>query len=700
MNKAIAILTILIVTLRLAPDAVAQEDIDSIDILRQELYVATDNKQKSEICKEISGRAYDPDTVIKYSQLTLQYIDITDLDGMAGCYSNMGWAYFIQRDFDKSLDKYQRAVALYERRHNFGEAAMTYINIASCYRYNTNYKEMWDNLYRGLNKAKLAHDTANICYAYSEIADVYQSQKMANIAQETLLEALQLAEKTGDYAEMGVYAKQLGSIVSPENTDIEGVKKAKAWAMRAEEYFSKATDLDQYYEAVRYNNYAEIIYCDLTLAKFYYDDRYIDSSQHYIELYDHFANNISPMADYRITSLHIHARQQMYEQKYRQAIETLKKCLKIAQQENFNILSNITYNLLAESYEKIGDYKNALLYLDKFDKEQQSLSGSDAVAQTAAYNARAKVEGEKLKIENQKQLALKEKEEAQREKQRTFAAIVVAASAVIAIVAVIFVFWLIMRNSVKKIAMSNALILTQQITIEGQKKELQETSEKITQSMSYARRIQSATISSNKEIEAIFPDNLVIYKPQEIVSGDWYLAKRTESARYVAVGGSSQHGVPGAMACMLVVDTIKEAASKIPSDSQASPAEILAQVENKVRSSIGAGMEIAISICIIDDNNLMRYAAINNDAIIVRGDTSEILKSSKREDTVVQLIEGDYLFLYSNNTRRMMSSDGNNPETICKSLAMHHTEEQQLAIDTITGGHTQTGDITIVGMGI
>jgi hypothetical protein len=31
---------------------------------------------------------------------------------------------------------------------------------------------------------------------------------------------------------------------------------------------------------------------------------------------------------------------------------------------------------------------------------------------------------------------------------------------------------------------------------------------------------------------------------------------------------------------------------------------------------------------------------------------------------------------------------------------MHHTEEQQLAIDTITGGHTQTGDITIVGMGI
>ncbi len=151
---------------------------------------------------------------------------------------------------------------------------------------------------------------------------------------------------------------------------------------------------------------------------------------------------------------------------------------------------------------------------------------------------------------------------------------------------------------------------------------------------------------------------------------------------------------------MLVVEPIKAAASKIPSDSQASTAEILAQVENKVRSSIGAGMEIAISICIIDDNNLMRYTAINNDAIIVRGDTSEILKSSKREDTVVQLIEGDYLFLYSNNTRRMMLTSGSDPETTCKTLAAHHAEEQQVAIDTITGNQPQTGDITIVGMGI
>jgi len=698
--KAIAILTILLVTLRLAPDAVAQEDVDPVDSLRQAFYASTDNKQKSEICMKISTMAYEPDTVIKYAQQALQYIDIVNLDAMAQCYSSLGWAYFIQKDFTTSLDKYQRAAALFERGKQKGDAAMTYINIAACHRYIKNYKDMWDNLYRGLEKAKQAHDTVNICYAYSEIADVYQNQKMEKSAQETLHEALKLARKTGNYAEMGVYAKQLGSIVSPEDTDIEGVKSAKAWAMKAEEYFSKADDSDQYYEALRYNNYAEIIYCYLTLAKFYYDDRYIDSSRHYIELFDNYANNISAIPDNKITSLHIHARQLMYEQKYRRAIDVLRQCITIAKQENFNYLSNITYNLLAEAYEKTGDYKNALLYLDKFNEAQQVHTGADAVAQTAAYNAREKVEQAKMNIESQKQRILERQAEAEREKQRIIAAIVAITFAVIAIAAIIIASWLATRRAVKNIATRNAQILKQQAMIEGQKRELQETSEKIIQSMSYARRIQMAATSSQNEIEAIFPDNIVIYRPQEIVSGDWYLTKGTETERYVAVGGSSQHGVPGAMACMLVVDTIKETTSKIPPEVKASPAEILAQVENKVRGSIGAGVEIAISICIIDENNLMRFAAINNDAIIVRGDTSETLTSSKREDTVVQLIEGDYLFLYSNNTRRMMLTSGSDPETTCKTLAAHHAEEQQVAIDTITGNQPQTGDITIVGMGI
>lgn len=699
--KPTAIITAaMLITLLISTSATAQDaGHDATDSLRRAYYAATDSKQKAEICMKIGCEAYEPDTVIKYSQLALQHIGITDLDGMAQSYSSLGWAHFIKRDFTQSLDKYLRAAALFERAQKHEELTTTYINIAACNRYLNRYKDMWNYLYRGLDKAQQSRDTLNICYAYSEIADVYQNQKMGNIAQETLLKALDLAKKTGNYAEMGVYAKQLGAIASPEETDIEGVKVAKNWAMKAEEYFSKA-DLDQYYEAIRYNNYAEIIYCYLTLAKFYYDDRYIDSSRHYVELYDQYAYEISPLEDNQATSIHIHARQLMYERKYRQAINILKKCLNTATQEDVSYLANITYSLLAESYEKIGDYNNALRYFDKYDKAQQSLSGEDAVAQTAAYNARFRIEQEKRNIETEKQMALEKQREAQRQKQRTFAAIIAIGFAVVSIIAIITISLLATRRANRNIANRNAKILKQQAKIELQKRELQETSEKIKQSMSYARRIQMAATSSQDEISAVFPDNLVIYRPQEIVSGDWYLVKQTEHEKYLAVGGSSEHGVPGAMASMLVVDSIKEVVGKIPAGGKASPSEILAQVEQKVHNSIGAGIEIAISFCIISDDNTMRFAAVNNDAILVRGDSAETLISHKREDTEIQLIEGDYLFLYSNNTRRLMSSNGNAPATICKTLATHHADGQQVAIDAITGGHPQTGDITIVGIGI
>ena len=696
MDRIIAILFLIVI----ATTAAAQEDEGRIDSLRRELSAATDNRRKAHLCLEISDESYSPDTVIKYSQMAVQLTDVIDLVDMAHAFSSMGWGYFIKRDFAMSLDKYQKSAALYDRLKKPDESSMIYINIAACHRYTNNYKEMWENLYCGLDKACQACDTPNICYAYSEIADVYQNQKMGTMAQETLLKSLELAKQSGDYAEMGVIAKQFGSIVSPEAIDIESVKSALNWAMEAEGYFSKAAPLDHYYEAMRYNNYAEIIYCYLALAKFYYDDRYIDSTRHYVALYDNYANNISTVADDRITDLHIHARQLIYEQKYHRAIKLLQQCVEISQEENSNYLANNTYDLFSEAYEKMGDYKKALFYLNKYSETEQLHAGADAVMQTVAYNVRHKIDQERRKAEVEMEWERKRQDELERSKQRTFAAIIAISFAVVSIVAIMFVSWLATRRAIKIIARHNAQILKQQLMIDGQKRELQETSEKIMQSMSYARRIQMAATSSQEEISAAFPDNLVIYRPQEIVSGDWYLVRQTEHEKYLAVGGSSEHGVPGAMASMLVVDSIKEAAGKIPAGYKASPSEILAQVEHKVRSSIGEGIEISISFCIISDDHTMRFAALNNDAILVRGDSTETLIPKKREYIEIQLIEGDYLFLYSNNTRRLMSSNGNAPDIICKTLATHHADGQQVAIDAITGGHPQTGDITIVGMGM
>lgn len=696
MSKIISILLLIAI----ASVSVAQENDELIDSLCRVYRTTDDNKVKAVCCARIASESYAPDSVIKYAQTALSISGGLDLNDMAKCYSYLGWGYFIKRNFPASSEKYQQGAALFERIGKPEEAAMLYINIAACHRYTSNYKEMWDYLYRGLDKACQACDTPNICYAYSEIADVFQNQKMGNIAQETLLKALKLAQQTGNYAEMGVYAKQLGSIVSPEDTDVEGVKKAKSWAMLAEEYFSKAEPLDHYYMAIRYNNYAELIYCNLSLAKFYYDDRYIDSTLKYVQLYDEFASDITTVADDRITCLHIHARQLIFEQKYRQAIKLLKECIKIADEENCHYLSNITFGLLAESYEKIGDFKNASFYFKKFSDVELSLSDVDAVAQTAAYKARERVDEEKRKIETENALAQQRKEEEEVRQKHTLRLIISAIIVAVTVALIMFYFWYAARKDVKNIAIRNAQIMKQQVMIDDQKRELQDTTDKIHQSMSYASRIQLAATSSEEELEAVFPGSIVVYKPQEIVSGDWYLVSQTEHQRIVAVGGSSEHGVPGAMACMLVVDSLKENISKISVDGNVSPREILSQVEAKAKSTLGTGVEIAISLCIIDDDGEMKFAAINNDAVVMHGGKPNSIIVHKREDAVMPIVSGDYLFLYSKNTRHIMTYDGNTPEKFCASLTSQTADSLLSEIETIAGSHMQLGDLTIVGVKI
>ena len=677
--------------------AAAAQDNDVVDSLRRQLAVSSDVKTQATLCYDISNEAYDADTVVKYAQKALILAGGLGLKEMARCYSNMGWGYFIKRDFVQSLDKYQRSVALYERLVMPEEAAMIYINIAACHRYIGDYKQMWENLYLGLDKASQACDTANICYAYSEMADVYQNQKMGSVAQEMLLKAFALAEQAGNYAEMGVIAKELGGIVEPADIDIEAVKASKDWAMKAEGFFSKVEPLDHYYEAIRYNNYAEIIYCYLSLAKFYYDDRYIDSSRSYVDLFDQYAN-ASTVMDEKITDLHIHARQLLYEHKYRQAINMLNKCVDLSNKEPNHYLSNITFNLLVEAYECIGDYKNALIYLNKYCEADQSFAGADAVMQSIAYNVRHKIDSERRKTELENQLAKERQDEHDRHKKRAFAAIVAVGFAAVSIVIIMLVFWFVSKRAVSNIAKRNVQILSQQAMINEQKKELQETTDKIRQSMMYARRIQMSTTSNADELAAVFPGSIVVYQPQEIVSGDWYVVSQLGRQRIVAVGGSSEHGVPGAMACMLVVDSLKETINQIAPDADVSPSQILLHVENKVRNSLGAGVEIAISLCVIDDNRQLKFAAINNDAILVHNDTAHPIIANKREVSVALLDDGDYLFLYSNNTRRLMSTTGSNPETLCITLAARPDDAQRLAVSAITGGQTQSGDITIVGV--
>ncbi|MFL5762453.1 MAG: two-component regulator propeller domain-containing protein [Bacteroidia bacterium] len=159
--------------------------------------------------------------------------------------------------------------------------------------------------------------------------------------------------------------------------------------------------------------------------------------------------------------------------------------------------------------------------------------------------------------------------------------------------------------------------------IEGIKVILEEKNKDITDSITYAKRIQEALLPSKESFFACFPNSFIYFKPREIVSGDFYWFTETETCYVIAVVDCTGHGIPGAF-MSIIGSTIL---SDIVIDKKiTAPNEILNQLNlNIVRmlkqdeegSSSRDGMDV--SICTIDkQRKKMVYSAASRPLYYVR----------------------------------------------------------------------------------
>jgi tetratricopeptide (TPR) repeat protein len=98
---------------------------------------------------------------------------------------------------------------------------------------------------------------------------------------------------------------------------------------------------------------------------------------------------------------------------------------------------------------------------------------------------------------------------------------------------------------------ANVILHKQKKEIEHQKKIVDEKNLEISDSINYALRIQTATIPKPVELTAYFKDHSILFKPKDIVSGDFYWAARSEEYSLVAIADCTGHGVPGAITSMI-----------------------------------------------------------------------------------------------------------------------------------------------------
>jgi serine phosphatase RsbU (regulator of sigma subunit) len=201
------------------------------------------------------------------------------------------------------------------------------------------------------------------------------------------------------------------------------------------------------------------------------------------------------------------------------------------------------------------------------------------------------------------------------------------------------------------------LATLQRDTISNQK-------ELILDSIHYAKRIQSAILPPSQLLKEHLSDHFILFKPRDIVSGDYYWAREKDQKLLIAVADCTGHGVPGGFLSMLGISSMNEIVNR---STVLNPGEILEQLREVVIASMhqtGSRDEaqdgIEIALCVIDlKKKSMDYAGANRPLYLVRDGSVQHIRPDRmpigiyEQDPVpfkkhtIKLKKGDSIYLFS-----------------------------------------------------
>ncbi len=207
-------------------------------------------------------------------------------------------------------------------------------------------------------------------------------------------------------------------------------------------------------------------------------------------------------------------------------------------------------------------------------------------------------------------------------------------------------------------------IKTRRDEIESQRDQLAEQKEDITKSIEFASQIQSALLPPVGLIKYIFPKYFILFKPRDIVSGDFYWISMKNNKIIFAVADCTGHGVPGALMSMLGGVLLNEVVNKI---EVLHANDILNELKEKVIKSLRlsgkegeakTGMDIAL--CIYDtENKELQFSGACNPLYLIRDSEVKEIKADTMPvgigfeagksftNHIIKVQKGDAIYLFS-----------------------------------------------------
>ncbi len=297
------------------------------------------------------------------------------------------------------------------------------------------------------------------------------------------------------------------------------------------------------------------------------------------------------------------------------------------------------YTNLKTAYAQSGNYEKALEFSQLYTNLQDTLTNIESKKQINELDKQYQTE--KKDKENQllnKQLEI---QQIQGRQQKMF---LIISSVVLVLICMLSI---VLFNQNKQKRRAN-------VKLEVKNKIIEEQHKDIIDSINYAKRIQQAVLKEEEHVSKHLPPHFILFKPKDIVSGDFYWALEKGDYLYVTAADCTGHGVPGAFLTMLGISYLNEINAR---EEILTPAEILDQLRNKIVQELSKhgttkdGMDISLMRMHLRSKEIMWAGAFNPLWYIESG----ILKEIKADKQPIGYVEQPKPF--TNHTLYLNTND-------------------------------------------
>ena len=495
--------------------------------------------------------------------------------GVAGCYNNLGIIYDFQGDHPQALKMHQQALKIKEQIGDKSGMVNSYHNIAAIYNMQGDYTKALKMFQKSLKINQQIGNQREMATLYNSIGGIYRKQGNHSLALQMQQKSLKINERIGDKSGMAFGYLGVGQLYLD-----------KGQADIAKTYFEKALALRQ---QIGQKGLSAKMWVELGIA--YYT-----------------------LGDYAKAQMHLEKGMGMTKASgslvtVRDGAEYLTKVYQMKRQYQKALESHLLFKKMADSLFNAERTKKLTrledLYL--FNKEKDSLKYAQAKAQTI-LKARLREGG----ITNRF--------------QRRLNWLALLAMSVVGVFAVIA-----FRGKQQQKRLNTALnqksqaleikgkelsgvnqalrqtkdeIMAQRDFIEVQNQKLIDNQRRTNQSIRSARSIQRAILPFEDRLNCIFDDFFVLYRPKDVVSGDFYWVNQIDDKILMAVVDCTGHGVPGAFMSMIGNTLLN---NLIKFKQIYNPAQVLEMLHEEIglvlrqhTSSDHSGMDI--SLCRLEED--------------------------------------------------------------------------------------------------